>query len=141
MVRRGAAWHESGAALAMNRPQSSPTRQDTRDTPELSSTPAAKQRALVAFLMGLFCFLVYLTNLNAMGNGDSWPARLLPFSILREGNLDLDEFKGLVDSGAYFLNPTRDGHLASRYWLGTPILVTPLYAPAVWWSSNTRMRG
>ena len=30
--------------------------------------------------------------LRSIPSGDSVPARLLPFSILREGNLDLDEF-------------------------------------------------
>lgn len=72
-----------------------------------------------------------------MSEGDSVPARLLPFSILREGNLDLDEFAWLRTARGlpmpYFLGRSRDGHMVSNYPIATALLVTPLYVPAALW--------
>jgi MFS family permease len=89
----------------------------------------------VACLLGAVCFVFYLTNLRPLGAWDSIPARLLPFSILRQGNLDLDEFAWLrrLNPEPYFLRRGPSGHWLSRYPVGLPILVTPLYAPITWW--------
>ena len=51
-----------------------------------------RMHVCVAFGIALLCFSVYLTSLRAGPSWDPIPTRLLPFSILREGNLDLDEF-------------------------------------------------
>src|SRR5262249_28856507 len=74
-------------------------------------------------------------NFRPMVAQDSIPARLLPFSILREGNLDFDEFPWLFRTYAkpYFLTQARNGHWMSAYAIGTPLLVTPLSLPALWW--------
>ncbi len=79
--------------------------------------------------------MVYLTNFRPLVAQDSIPARLLPFTLLREGNVDFDEFPWLfrVYSKPYFLNHTRGGHWLSAYAIGAPALVTPLSLPAVWW--------
>lgn len=86
-------------------------------------------------MLGACCFLVYLTNIRSMAAQDSIPARLLPFSLLREGNVDFDEFKWLFSEypRPYYLNHTRSGHWLSAYAIGAPLLVTPLSLPAVWW--------
>lgn len=88
-----------------------------------------------ALLLAAGCFLVYLANLRVMGAWDTIPSRMLPISILREGDLDLDEFSWLrrLAPVPYFLVATRDGHFRSRYPIVVPLLATPLYAPAVWW--------
>ena len=90
--------------------------------------------AAIGALLAVACFAVYLTNLRYMGTGDSIPARLLPFSLLRQRNFDLDEFAWLQDAGPpYFLVRGVGGHWVSKYPVATAILVTPLYTPAWWW--------
>src|SRR5262245_43810900 len=74
------------------------------------------------------CFVIYLSNLRLMGAWDSIPARMLPISILREGNLDLDEFPWLrrLEPTPYFLAATSRGHVRSRYPIAVPLLAAPL---------------
>jgi hypothetical protein len=86
-------------------------------------------------MLGAACFLLYLTNLRPMATWDSIPARLQPFSILRQGNLDLDEFTWLrrLEPQPYFLRRGPSGHWLSRYPVGVPVIVTPLYVPITWW--------
>jgi hypothetical protein len=107
-------------------------------------------------LLGLFCFLVYNANLRQIGSGDTVPARYLPLIILRYHTLDLDANARLVAHGhsmvpdrnrpagaegkvtylepwAYWLVRTREHRLASLYPVVTPLLVAPLYIPAVAW--------
>jgi len=88
-----------------------------------------------ATLLGAFCFLVYVSNPRKPLSADSVPARLLPFSILRERNLDLDEFAWLrrLDPQPYFLRQAANGHWRSRYPVTVPVAVTPLYLPVTWW--------
>ncbi|MFI5396517.1 MAG: hypothetical protein ACHQ9S_13370 [Candidatus Binatia bacterium] len=85
--------------------------------------------------MGVLCFFVYLTNLRQIGAWDSIPARLLPFSVLRQGNLDLDEFTWLrrLIPNPYFLRRLPSGHWVSAYPIGVPVMMTPLYLPVTWW--------
>jgi hypothetical protein len=104
----------------------------------LTSAPhpaATPHRVRVACLLGAVCFVFYLTNLRPLGAWDSIPARLLPFSILRQGNLNLDEFPWLrrLNPEPYFLRRGAGGHWLSRYPVALPILVTPLYVPITWW--------
>lgn len=93
------------------------------------------RRTRPSWLLGLLCFAVFLTNLRPMAAGDSVPARLLPFSILRQRNLDLNEFHWLrrLDPVPYFMHQARDGRWLSSYPITTPLLVTPLWLPVVWW--------
>lgn len=85
--------------------------------------------------MGVLCFFVYLTNLRQIGAWDSIPARLLPFSILRQGNLDFDEFTWLrrLNPHPYFLRQLPNGHWLSVYPVGVPVMMTPLYLPVTRW--------
>lgn len=113
-------------------------------------------------LLGLCCFFVYNANLRQIGAGDTLPARYLPLILWHNGTLDLDANARLVAHGhsmipdwsrnrtasadgkvnyfepwAYWMVRTRQNHLASLYPVVTPLLVTPLYFPAVIWL-NTR---
>jgi hypothetical protein len=92
-------------------------------------------RMRTASLLAVCCFLVYLTSLRCSPSWDTIPARLLPFSILREGNLDLNEFSWLHGSEAmpYFLQRRGDGKLLSKYPVAAPLLATPVALPALWW--------
>ncbi len=92
------------------------------------------RRCAVALALGGLCFLVYVGNLRPATTWDSLPTRLLPFSLLRQGNLDLDEFAWLRQPAVpYFLKQSRGGHWMSKYPVATPVLITPLYLPAVAW--------
>jgi hypothetical protein len=101
-----------------------------------SSVAVPRRRGLVPLAIGVLAFAVYLANLRPMGAADANPTRLLPFSILREGNLDLDEFYWLRfhQQKPYFLKRDSAGHWRSKYPIVTPLLVTPLALPFVWWS-------
>jgi hypothetical protein len=114
-------------------------------------------RALAPLLLlGLASFIVYNANLRQIGAGDTWPARYLPLILWRDGTLELGDHARLVAHGrslvrgwerpadpegkityfepyAYWLVRTHQGQLASLYPVVTPLLVTPLYLPAVVW--------
>ncbi|MDT5159479.1 MAG: hypothetical protein QOH51_3836 [Acidobacteriota bacterium] len=107
-------------------------------------------------LLGLFCFLVYNANLRQIGAGDTLPARYQPLILWHDGTLDLDANARLVAHGhpttpprnrpagadgqvtyfepsTYWMVRTRPHQLASLYPMVTPLLVAPLYVPAVIW--------
>jgi len=76
------------------------------------------------FLVALF---IYNANGRHIGAIDTIPSRLLPYSILREGNLDLDEFRFLYAQGvpAYIIQSGE--RLVSAYPPGPAILALPFY--------------
>ncbi|HLA80664.1 MAG TPA: glycosyltransferase family 39 protein [Thermoleophilia bacterium] len=76
------------------------------------------------FLMALF---IYNANGRQMGAVDTIPSRLLPYSILKEGNFDLDEFRFLYAHGVPRNLIQAGGHLVSAYPPGTAILALPFY--------------
>ena len=109
-------------------------------------------------LLGLFCFLVYNANLRQIGAGDTLPARYLPLILWHNGTFDFQANERLVAHGhsmippwkrnqttgvddkvsyfepwAYWMVHTRHGQLGSLYPVVAPLLVTPLYFPAVIW--------
>ena len=107
-----------------------------------------------ALLLALLCFVVYNANLRTIGAGDTLPARYLPLGIWRYGTLQLDPIARLVAHGhpsrdtwlvppgpetpgtffepwAYWMIRPNDAHLASLYPVVAPVLVAPLYLPAV----------
>jgi hypothetical protein len=110
----------------------------------------------VPLLLGLVCFLVYNANLRQIGAGDTVPARYLPLILWHDGTLELHANTHLVAHGhsmipernrpadtedkvtyfeprAYWMVRTRQNQLASFYPTVTPVLVAPLYIPAVIW--------
>jgi len=76
------------------------------------------------FLVALF---IYNANGRQIGAVDTIPSRLLPYSILREGNFDLDEFQFLYAQGvpAYIIQSGE--RLVSAYPPGPAILALPFY--------------
>jgi hypothetical protein len=76
-----------------------------------------------------------------MAARDSIPARLLPFTLLREGNVDFDEFDWLFRAyhSPYFLHRSRGGHWLSAYAIATPVVATPLSIPVVWWLRHNQI--
>lgn len=81
-------------------------------------------------------------------NSDPLPSRYLPFSVLREGDFDLDEFSFLHDEAAtraypsangvpYFLQ-RENGRLLSRFSPVPALLAVPVYAIPVWLGLDPR---
>ncbi|WP_257386959.1 hypothetical protein [Tahibacter caeni] len=111
---------------------------------------------LAPLLLALACFLIYNANLRVIGAGDTVSARYLPLLLWHDGTLEpaaqarwfahghpmaLPRYRPANDAGAavhfeptaYWLIRTREHELASFYPVVTPLLVAPLYLPAVRW--------
>ena len=89
----------------------------------------------VALLLFVALLAIYVGNFRLRGAGDSLPTRLLPFSILREGNLDLDEFTWeLTPTGhlPYYVHRAPNLHLYSVSTIATAVVITPLYVVPAW---------
>jgi len=101
----------------------------------------SRRRVVAVLFLGLT--VLYFCNFRLRGSGDSLPTRALPFSILREGNLDVNEFtwastperewpyyihgKGLrINRKFYSVSP-----------IATSVVITPLYIlPSIWLAWN-----
>jgi hypothetical protein len=96
----------------------------------------------VSLLIGLCCLLVYNANLRAISAGDTYPARYLPFAIWQYHTLLLDPIAPLTAQGqgkkAFWMMPAPGGHVISLYPVVVPVLLAPLYLPAV---GYLRLRG
>lgn len=108
--------------------------------PEAPSRPAGaparppRRDLWIAALLALFAFGVYNANFRSISQGDCFPARFLPLILLRHGTLYLDPLAGAVSRNhptPYWIVALPDGRKASLYPVVTPILVAPLYLPAV----------
>lgn len=84
----------------------------------------------------LLAFVVYNANLRSVSSLDTYPNRFLPISIIREFNLDLDEFPFLhkypewmqadPQKAAYYVRKAR-GHYVSNYPVMPAVLSVPVY--------------
>jgi hypothetical protein len=91
-------------------------------------------------LYALLALVLYSANGRLIASGDSLPARFLPFAILGYGTVALDPVSDAARNGyevAYWMRPSMTGHMASLFPITTPVLVTPLYVPAVVYLSAT----
>jgi hypothetical protein len=77
--------------------------------------------------------LIYSAGSRLDDIGDSFPARYLPLSILREFNLDLDEFAFLHREWVDYYLQYRNGHFLSTFPIGAALLATPIYLVPVLW--------
>jgi hypothetical protein len=96
-----------------------------------------------SLIIGICCLLVYNVNGRAISAGDAIPARYLPFAILGHGTVLLDPIASVTSQGrklpddpknlegAFWMVPTSDGHRVSLYSIVLPVLISPLYVPAV----------
>jgi hypothetical protein len=120
--------------------------------------PAARAERRTAVLLALAALVVYNLNFRVIQDGDTVPARLLPYALWRAASVSLDavaELATTVPPGkpsdvAYWIYRSPAGHLYGTYPIVTPVLVAPLYAPAVayldwrgwepWRLQNTSLR-
>jgi hypothetical protein len=94
-----------------------------------------RERLRASILIGLCCLVVYNANLRAISAGDAYPARYLPFAIVQYHTIFLDPVakvaaQGRAD-GAFWMLPRPSGHIISTYPVVVPVLIAPLYLPAV----------
>lgn len=98
--------------------------------------PAARRTrdGRTALVIAFAAFVVYNANLRTIPAGDTYPARYLPFGILRDRSLTTDGIEAVAAQGrgptAYWLVEGRGGRSISLYPVVLPVLVTPLYVPA-----------
>ena len=97
----------------------------------------------ICVLLGLMSFLIYNMNLRAISAVDTYAARYLPFSIWRNHTVVLDPIAKTVAQGrkiaapegdadaAWWIREGREGHLISFYPIVVPVIIAPLYLPAV----------
>ncbi len=94
-----------------------------------------RDRMWASLLIGLCCLLVYNANLRSISAGDAYPARYLPFAIVQYHTIFLDPVAKVTAQGrgdtAYWMPLRPDGHRISLYPVVVPVLVAPLYLPAV----------
>lgn len=88
-----------------------------------------------SLLIGFCCLLVYNANGRAISAGDTYPARYLPFAIWQHHTILLDPIAPLAAQGrgdtAFWMVPVPGGHTISLYPVVLPVLIAPLYLPAV----------
>ena len=103
---------------------------------------------VICVLLGLMSFLIYNMNLRSISAADTYAARYLPFSIWRNHTVVLDPIADTVAQGrriisvgqvitseasgvAWWIRKGRDDHLVSLYPIVVPVIIAPLYLPAV----------
>ena len=114
------------------------------DTSGLPSPVAARSHRdlWTSLLLGLLCLAIYNANLRSISAGDSYPARYLPFAIWRYHTVLLDPILTITAQGrpltqqgqpseAFWIVRGRGGHALSLYPVVLPLVISPLYLPAV----------
>jgi predicted dehydrogenase len=91
-------------------------------------------------VLTVLVFVIYNSNFRWLLSRDSIPARVLPFSLLLDHHLYLDDWvapyqQGQFTRGAYYVTPAR-GHLYSVYPIIEPLVISPLYVIPAWWLSR-----
>lgn len=88
-----------------------------------------------SILIGLCCFIIYNANLRAISAGDAYPARYLPFAVWKYQTVLVDPIEEITSQGrahhAYWIVRLDDGRNISLYPVTLPLLIAPLYLPAV----------
>ncbi|MBM4269607.1 MAG: hypothetical protein FJ144_23890 [Deltaproteobacteria bacterium] len=86
-----------------------------------------------AALLAAVALVVYNANFRAISAGDCFPARFLPFAIWGSGTLSIEPIADVVRvdrENPFWIVGSDLGGRVSMYPIVTPVLVTPLYAPA-----------
>jgi hypothetical protein len=129
----GVAGHGSAASHA---PEQEALRRDPRH--------GWRRDVTVCVLLGLVSFLIYNANLRSIPAADTYTARYLPFSIWQHRSVVLDPIVSMVAQGrkaptasrelnhtAFWIRKGRDDHLVSLYPVVMPVVIAPLYLPAI----------
>lgn len=102
----------------------------------------------IGLLLGLLSFLIYNANLRSITAADTYAARYLPFSIWQNQSLSLNPILATVAQGrkvtttaqadtAYWILKGRGDSYVSLYPVVVPVVLSPLYLPAVIYLNGT----
>jgi hypothetical protein len=112
--------------------------------PEALSPSSRRRRDMaICVLLGIVAFVIYNANLRAIAASDTFAARYLPFSIWRHHTLVLDPIVTAVAQGrnisdtARWIRQGRGDHFVSAYPIVVPVIVAPLYLPAIAYLDRT----
>lgn len=79
-------------------------------------------------LIFIIIFSLFLTSVRLLGTADGYPTRHLPISIIKEGNLELSEYKFLNSSGKLIYSLVDTGEaIVSKYPILPALLALPVY--------------
>src|SRR6516165_9920820 len=124
-----------------------PTTESSDRSSHPRNLPGGERRrdAITFGCLLLFLFIVYNLNLRTIGWDDTYPTRFLPFSLLLDHSVYLDQWieprlaRPLGPNGMYFAARSH-GHWISVYPIIMPVLVTPLYVLPAWWAFHQSPR-
>lgn len=88
-----------------------------------------------AGLVALICFIAYMGNFRNLPlnmAGDTVPNRLIPFSILRYGDITVEPFRAefFIKDQLPWYTRERHGKLISMYPIGASLAALPFYVPS-----------
>ena len=139
-MARKASPRKQQSKSALRRPRAASSNRLSGRTPSLPSARPRRDLTFFGFLL-LLLLVIYNSNFRTIGTDDSFPARLLPFSLLLDHSLYLDQWiqPHLAElqgpRGLWFAAKSHD-HWMSAYPIITPIVLTPLYVLPAWWLSR-----
>lgn len=97
--------------------------------------PAQRSPWRAALLLGLVSFVIYNANLRGISAGDTYPARYLPFAMVQYRTPFMNPVATVAEQGrgdgAFWMLHMPSGRIISLYPIVVPIVVAPLYVPAV----------
>jgi 4-amino-4-deoxy-L-arabinose transferase-like glycosyltransferase len=95
----------------------------------LAKSASRSSRMRTALLLGVLSFVVYNANLREISSQDTFPTRLLPVALIREGTLTLDMFfrDQPADAPLPYWVQRANGRYVSNYPLLPALLATPVY--------------
>ena len=113
--------------------------------PHAPPAPHARRRSdrIAAILLALLAFFTFNANLHSIPAADTYAARYLPFSILQNHSVLLNPIASTVAQGrslptvpglgdtAFWIAKGKADHLVSLYPVAVPVVLAPLYIPAV----------
>ncbi len=88
---------------------------------KLNQTP----QYLILVVIFLSTFIIHVVSPVTTSTDSAWTLHLAA-SILREGNIDLDEYRNLIDLKLDYRLRVFNEHIYSYYPIATPLLVTPI---------------
>ena len=111
--------------------------------PGPSSHSRPRKDIAICLLLGLASFLIYNANLRSIPAADTYAARYLPFSIWVNQTLVLDPIATVAAQGrkapgspgqrntTFWIRQGAEHHLVSLYPIVVPVVIAPLYLPAI----------
>jgi len=93
---------------------------------QLSTNQGIVERVSIYVALVSLLMLIYSINFRVGSTpGDTFGARYLPFSMIKNGNSNLDQFPFLQNRNYY--TRQENNHWVSKYPPGAPILALPIY--------------